>query len=219
MIKIKSKNSYIRVQFDYGGHIYLSTNLNKLYELVIDNKNGLYCDEISDNYEKSTIEYTTGKIKLFDDSTTLKGALIKQKKIQIDNSDEDNSDEDSNNSNKISSLYYEDNEYNDYNDYNDYEINSDDSIISFNADDKQFKISDIDKLLINGYDTAALYETLIYNNQLMFKTKILNDNAMYRLCICAQTGEISFRAIGDKEKKYILSAADNDNIILTINNN
>jgi len=62
MIKIKSKNSYIRVQFDYGGHIYLSTNLNKLYELVIDNKNGLYCDEISDIMRKAQLNTLRAKL-------------------------------------------------------------------------------------------------------------------------------------------------------------
>jgi hypothetical protein len=149
-----------------------------------------------------------------------------------------NNEYDSDDEDVIKTTYYhEDTEFNEQIDeeerddkdddtYNDYHYHTNSllaPIFSFSTDDKTIKMKELDKYIIDGDDCMALYDTLIYDGNpsscnLIFKTKLLNDLAIYRLCVYT-SGHISFRPIGSSDKKYVINVDENDTINININEN
>jgi len=155
----------------------------------------------------------------------LRGSIIKQKKDEQDEMENDpNADYDEDDYEDVlkKTYYEEDAEYNEYVDEN--EDDEDDKIythpsFSFSSDHKKIKQHEINNLVSSREEILALYDTLVYNGDpsdasLIFKTKLLNDAAIYRLCIYT-SGDIKFRPIGSREKNYKLSLNENNIILLS----
>ena len=239
--------------FDKCGNVYFYPSINptKVFDLVINNKNDIYCEQITyslfglnklnnsdDKSEDKSDDklddklddkcYTVGKLVIFDQTKTLKGTILKKKKNEDEaNENDPNNEYNSDDEDAIKTTYYhEDNEFNEEIDreelddtvddtFNDYHHNPQSSrapLFSFSSDDKTIKIKQLDNLIVDGDDNFALYDTLLYDgsmssSNLIFKTKLLNDIAIYRLCIYT-SGHITFRPIGSTEIKYIFNCND-----------
>jgi len=271
-IKSQSSNlNNIIWSFDKCGNIYfsLTDHPEKIFDININGKNEISCEkyvnlvnevnevnevnkvnevnEVDEDINENLDElcYTKGKLIIFDQTKTLRGTILKQKKL---NKEEQNNDKDPNNEydsddeDIIKTTYYhEDNEFNeqiDYEDYgddndndnddtyNDYHYNPNSAsapMFSFSADDKTIKMKEIDKYIVDRDDCMALYDTLIYDGtpescKLIFKSKLLNDSVIYRLCLYT-SGDISFRPIGSNEVKYIIDVDIDNNIFIKKNTN
>lgn len=181
-------------------------------------------DNDSDNHLDNKI--IIGKLVPFADNATLRGSIIKQKKDEQDDMENDpNADYDEDDYEDVlkKTYYEEDTEYNEYIDDNEDEDDDDDKIyvqtsFSFSSDHKKIKQHEINNLVTDREEILALYDTLVYEGDpsdasLIFKTKLLNDAAIYRLCIYT-SGDIKFRPIGSREKNYKLSLDNEGNVIL-----
>ena len=208
---------------DNSGNVYFSNN-NKYYELFINNRNELFCEEgmtkeieeleeIDIEREKRNTKFT--KLFLYNGDDTLHSLAEKKLSEQIR---EDADIEQSIDKNQeIEEDDYEINVKKEYF-YEDIDGDVDEYINDSDEDDKYYD----EPYFIFGYEgntegknkikytneTMALYETLIYKtnddeNKLIFKTKLVNDSPIYRLCIFTD-GTIKFRAIGNKESVYQL---------------
>lgn len=184
-------------------------------------------DDDDDNDNELSNNIVTGKIVPFTDNTTLRGSIIKQKKDdeieqnnqvnQIDPNDPNAEYDEDDYEDVVKKDYYnEDIEYNEYLNGEDEDENSDKIYttpkFSFSSDHKKIKQSEILKLVSDNEEILALYDTLVYEGtpqdaSLIFKTKLLNDVAIYRLCIYG-SGDIKFRPIGAKETSYKLVLHD-----------
>ena len=235
-------NKIINCSFDRCGNVYFSLNTNtdneQLYEINIKNDNTLICDKYvnnsnfnsdddsDDNYE---IPFTVGELVPLADTDTLRGKAMKEKENQEnehanDYDEEYDMDYDEDATEIRKSYYYEDKEFNEYVNENDEENinlnnlnNSDDPMFSFNSDHKIIKPLTIKSLISDREEHNALYEVLVYegspeSSHIIFKTKLLNDTPIYRMCIYT-SGVITFRPIGSTERKYKLSVLNN-NIVL-----
>lgn len=178
------------------------------------------------------IPIATGELVLLADTETLRGKAIKEKeheKEQLENDYDEDYDYDEYTNDDASELkktyYYEDKEFNEYVDNkNGIDENADTNNIdnydgpmfSFNSDRKFIKQNAIEKLITDREEHHALYEVLVYegspeSSHIIFKTKLLNDTPIYRMCIYT-SGDMTFRPIGSPEKKYKLTVLDNFDI-------
>src|SRR5690606_34379265 len=74
-------NNEIIVTFDKFGNIYFSpiNNPNELYEIIITNKNTIYCDKyINDNDPDNYSELHIGELQPFYNNETLRGKIIRE---------------------------------------------------------------------------------------------------------------------------------------------
>jgi len=190
-----------------------------------DSDNNSDDDTDGDTDDDSNKKIIIGKLVPFADNATLRGSIIKQKKDEQDEMENDpNADYDEDDYEDVlkKTYYEEDAEYNEYVDEN--EDDEDDKIythpsFSFSSDHKKIKQHEINNLVSSREEILALYDTLVYNGDpsdasLIFKTKLLNDAAIYRLCIYT-SGDIKFRPIGSREKNYKLSLNENNIILLS----
>lgn len=223
------------IYFDEFGNLFIKHNVsNKLYEIIINNKNEIELGETNLKYE--IINIKKEKLKLVNDPTSLKSRVLKKmrEKKEEENEDNDNynsDDEYHDNMNEDESKYYKEDE--------DYYCQEDDSENLENSDNSQninerFKyISETDKINIirfiseddenenDNIDYNSLYETFVYDgsedlSKLVFVSKIENSVPIYRLLFYSNNDIIHFRPIGSKNKRFKISYNNEEIIINTI---
>lgn len=237
-ININNTNK-AEVIFDSFGHLYLKYN-GKQYEIIIDGKNNLSLEEISnyankydDCYNDDTSELLKqrqlqfGTFKLTTSANSLKGKALKEytKNLNKLNEDEDFNDDEMNEDdfNTTKNYYPEDFEYSEF--YKNLNNDDNDDTDNYNYTNnyilflkgEHIKDTETPKI-IYGDGNTALYETLIYNKDLssgdlMYKTKIINFVPLYRLRLY-HSGEIAFRPIGNMEKYYKLTENTNSELVI-----
>lgn len=215
-IQIKSddkEQQYAKISFDANGNAYLEYN-GVTYQVCVDGKNRPFLDKGDyDIIDISSIK--KGKLKLSEHKYSLKGKLLKEKekekesKIEDDNSDDDVNDE------ELNQKYYpEDKEY--FEDYSapkkepnqdpidETDKSDDEDDHDTNSEEWKYSITelDIDVSRRKNGDISALYDTIVYNNDIMcFKMSQSSSPAIYRLQIY-NSGKCSFRATGDSDNYY-----------------
>lgn len=221
----------IKVKLDTKGNVYFYVNDNELYDVIIDRNNMIELDRYDlgnnimdddsenddnndNNDDNNNHKIRYGQLISLETNNTLKGNIIKQideekEKQQNDpNADFDDYDDyNPNDDDVIKQTYFPEDRYLDEymdKDENEYVDQYDkEGYFIFNSLKAQNRsiVTQID-------DNLALYETLIYEGYPshalpIFKTKLIDDTAIYRMIIYTN-GEISFRPIGEKETQYKL---------------
>ena len=202
------------IKYDNNGNLYLSNN-NDLYTIDINKDNELELYKIN----KQNIEFNQKKT---DDThikykTIFKQNILHIKSIEnaIQELNEENNDDEKDKFNDIydkynTYLYNPEQRY--YHEQNDDDIDNENDI----TDDEFDTTFDKRKIKFFGNITENLikdicfdipeYEVLIidgneFSNNLMFRTEIVNDQALYRITIFT-SGTIMFNIIGTKINKY-----------------
>ena len=223
-IIIKADDKDILLTFDTMGNIYFAPkdDPDKLFDLSIDNKNILICDQYkirdSDEEDNNNKSIKIGELFPLNDNT-LRGRIIKNKK----ENDDDLSDDENEifNEENIPKYFSENLEFNEYLDTNE----ENEAYISFNFVGKgaaNRNDQKNNKLIFERDDILALYDALIYEgtiekSKLLLKTSLINDNILYRIVIFTD-GSIKFRPIGECEKLYKLKYDANKNLIEVFQN-
>lgn len=205
-LKTNTDNDII-CTFDKHGNVYFSSDKTAdLYDLTITNTNTLLCEKynIKNDLSKED-DIIVGTLVLFNDNETLRGKIIKETA---------ESDTDSNSDNELTDDIYkkylvEDLEYNEYIERH----NTNEPYFSFNIVSKNSLKNSLNKIIFDRESTDALYDTIIYDTNIIMKTTLVNDRPLYRLRIF-KSGDIKFRAIGGNEISYKISYNDNNEIFL-----
>ena len=235
LIKVNKSQNSAKIIFDNCGHIYLEYN-DKTYELIIDQNNNILLEEINAKnhlYDiNDDLSFKKGKIKLTNSLNSLKGKVYKEYLKELDKMKEEdydiNEDETEDDFNRIQKYFPEDFDYfesyqdeknlDNKDEINNYELEEINNYFVFLANNINEHFPEIKM----GEDSNALYETLIYNKDLtsgdlIFKTKLINSQPIYRLRIY-NSGEFAFRAIGNYENYYLLSDINNKLNLFLLNN-
>lgn len=211
-IVIKLSDKQVFCTFDKCGNIYFAdaSNPNDLYDLTITNTNELLLEKyIPTEYTDEKPVYI-GELVPFYNNATLRDKAIKSKQESQYDDEYNSEDEMEIDDDTIQKYYNENLEFNEYS-------NKDrkDPFFSFNIT-SQTNLEN--KLVFDRDSVNALYDTLVYNGNLemcnlIMKTSLVNDMALYRLCVFT-SGDIKFRAIGSPEIYYKINY-DNEQLNLT----
>ena len=170
----------IPLSVDDNGNLYFTHN-DITSQVNIDNKNNIYLDA--------------------DDYTILTKLNIPQNKFKVHEMEETEEDE-----NNDDDDYFPE-------DANIEEINNDQSEeLDMSEQEEYFMIyykkNPIDVWSRRNGDILSLYETYVYDDDLLFKTKHVNATPSYRLFVY-KNGQIEFRPTGYPSKKYKLDISNN----------
>jgi hypothetical protein len=203
------------ISFDFYGNLYFSYN-NITYQVNVNGKNILYLEpgEYKIIEHEEIINKTEIKpVKNINGSNSLRELALKENCIRDE-------------------LYPEDDEYIDEENLcNSDEIIDEDIETKYGAHNKRFKffnttpdssenssennLMDIVHLREDG-EVCALYDTYIYNNEMLyFKTNSSDDLSYYRIRVYLN-GDIYFRPIGYSDKLYILTVNDNNMLYISL---
>ncbi len=201
-IQIKSdKKLRSDIYFDRYGSLYFRVN-DKLYQVNIDGRNNPYADRgdysIIGNIVNDKIKY--GKFKV-------EPVNLLQKKVDRElNSDEESDEEDEDEQDQL--IIEEE-----VNEESDERIIYEELETKYGVHNKPFGFSYVDpsyeeRIPVNNRnngDVDALYDTCIYNNHSpCFQSYSLEEESIYKFRIF-DNGEIYFKPMGYKEKKYELT--------------
>jgi hypothetical protein len=228
-----NKDVNTQVIFDTCGNVYFICN-KKLYDINIDGKNNLTCEETKLELCKPSkdLQIYKGKIKLTNNMNSLKGKVFKEYMKELEKLKEEDYDinEDENEEEFVKTQQYfpEDFEYFESFDKQVQEDIYEDFDSMYTGDNQYFvflsEVNTKNELpILEGDDSNALYETLIYNKDissgdLIHKSKFIGGSPIYRLRLY-QSGEIAFRPIGEREKYYKFSLVNDNLQIIQVNEN
>lgn len=207
-MKLSISNETVEYILDTFGNLYLKHN-GVLYDFVIGMDDFLNIEPLPLHYEINMVEAKgeyEGKLGLLSDPKSLEDHI----NIINDVTNYKHTND------EVEEKYYYENAMYDENNYDDdYEYDNEESVIFLytNSDNKETKIIELS-------DSTALYDIIVHNtdllsNDIVMKTKLINQIPIYRINICRDT-TISFRAIGGKEYLYDIQLHDNNELGLVI---
>ena len=217
-ILIKLEDNVINCSFDRCGNLYFSllNEPEKIYDISVNKDNSLSLDiyspleenddvDIEVGVDVDTEELAIGELRPVKGGNTLKGKVIED--IEKDDERDSESEDDNRLIEDVEREYFSENR--DYIEYIYEGKNRNKVYFSFNLVSNE----DSEKIIFDREKIHALYDTIVYDgspseNNLIMKTTLVNDLALYRLCLYT-SGEISFRAIGSANSWYRVKFSDN----------
>ena len=201
----------MNIQYDINGNIYIFKD-NDYYFININNEDSIELEKV---INKNNITDNNIKIKKINRQNDLHIKTIENAIAELDDYDDD---EDKDKFNDIYDKYHsyiynpEQRFYHDETDNSDTNNSDDDhEYTSFVEKDRNIKFySELNKIIQTNFSfDIPMYETIIIDgdigtNNIIFRTEIINDQALYRLTIYT-SGIILLNIIGTKIIKFLIN--------------